>query len=54
MILAAKQENCLSEVLIIASILSLADPRERPFDQQEAADRAHLPFMMNALILLDF
>ncbi len=44
MILAAKQENCLSEVLIIASILSLADPRERPFDQQEAADRAHLPF----------
>lgn len=44
MILAAKQENCLSEVLIIASVLSLADPRERPFDQQEVADRAHLPF----------
>lgn len=44
MILAAKQENCLSEILIIASVLSLADPRERPFDQQEAADRAHLPF----------
>lgn len=44
MILAAKQENCLSEILIIASALSLADPRERPFDQQNAADQAHLPF----------
>ncbi len=44
MILAAKQENCLSELLIIASALSLQDPRDRPFEKQEAADRAHEPF----------
>ena len=44
MILAAKQENCLCEVLIIASALSVQDPRDRPFDRAEAADRAHQPF----------
>ncbi len=44
MILAAKQENCLHEMLIIASALSLQDPRERPFEQQQAADKAHQRF----------
>ncbi|HEY6044806.1 MAG TPA: ATP-dependent RNA helicase HrpA, partial [Nitrosospira sp.] len=44
MILAAKDENCLSEVLIIAAALSVQDPRERPFERQEAADRAHQRF----------
>jgi ATP-dependent helicase HrpA len=44
MILAAKDENCLSEILIIAAALSVQDPRERPFELQEAADRAHLRF----------
>ncbi len=44
MILAAKHENCLHEVLIIASALSLQDPRDRPFEQQAAADRAHQKF----------
>lgn len=44
MILAAKEENCLSEVLIIASALSVQDPRDRPFERQEAADRAHQRF----------
>ncbi len=44
MIIAAKQENCLAEVLIIASALSVQDPRDRPFDRAEAADRAHQPF----------
>ena len=39
MIIAAKQENCLAEVLIIASALSVQDPRDRPFDRAEAADR---------------
>lgn len=41
MILAAKKYNCLTEVLIIASALSIQDPRERPFDKQLAADEAH-------------
>lgn len=44
MILAAKDENCLTEILIIASALSLQDPRDRPFDKQDAADRAHAAF----------
>jgi len=45
MVLAAKQENCLHEVLIIASALSLQDPRDRPFEHQDAADQAHRRFM---------
>jgi len=44
MILAAQQENCLSEALIIASALSAQDPRERPLAAQEAADTAHRRF----------
>jgi ATP-dependent helicase HrpA len=44
MIIAAKQQNCLREVLIIAAALSVQDPRERPFEKSEAADRAHAKF----------
>lgn len=44
MIVAAKQENCLREVLVIASALSVQDPRERPYERAEAADRAHERF----------
>ncbi len=60
MIVAARQENCLSEVLIIASALSLQDPRDRPFEHQQAADQAHQPFrddrsdFMSYLKLWDF
>ena len=45
MILAAKRENCLTEILIIASVLSMQDPRERPMDKREAADNAHSKFI---------
>ncbi len=45
MILAAKQENCLHEILIIASALSLQDPRDRPFEHQAAADQAQRRFI---------
>ena len=44
MILAAERENCLAEVLIIAAVLEVDDPRERPFERAEAADRAHEQF----------
>ncbi len=44
MILAAKQQHCLNEILIIASALSVQDPRERPFERAEAADKAHERF----------
>jgi len=41
MILAAKKENCLREILIIGAALAIQDPRERPMDKREAADQAH-------------
>lgn len=44
MILSAKREGCLKEILIIASVLSIQDPRERPMDKREAADQAHAKF----------
>jgi ATP-dependent helicase HrpA len=43
-LLAGKQYQCLSEILVIASALSVQDPRERPLDRQEAADTAHKRF----------
>ena len=44
MLLAAKEQNALKEVTIIASALATQDPRERPLDQAAAADQAHLQF----------
>ena len=44
MILAAEDEQCLEEVLIITSALELRDPRDRPIDKQQAADKAHEQF----------
>lgn len=44
MVLAAYHENALPEVLIIAAALEVQDPRERPHDQQQAADSAHAQF----------
>ncbi len=41
MLIAAGRTGCLEEVLIIASALTIQDPRERPFDHQQAADNAH-------------
>ncbi len=44
LLLAGRQYQCLTEILIIASALSTQDPRERPLDRQEAADMAHKRF----------
>lgn len=44
MVLAAKHHGCLREVLIIASALSIQDPRERPSDKKQAADEKHRRF----------
>lgn len=44
MLLAAKDQNALREVTIIASALATQDPRERPMEQTAAADQAHLQF----------
>ena len=44
MCIAAKQFDCLRELLIIVSGLSIQDPRERPADKQHAADEKHRRF----------
>jgi ATP-dependent helicase HrpA len=44
LLLAGRQYFCLTEILIIASALSVQDPRDRPIDRQEAADAAHKRF----------
>ncbi|HDR9473531.1 ATP-dependent RNA helicase HrpA [Burkholderia multivorans] len=44
MILAARDQQSLREVLIIASALSVQDPRDRPIDAQDQADQAHRRF----------
>ena len=41
MLLQANKQNALREVLIIASALSIQDPRERPADKKQAADQMH-------------
>ena len=41
MLVAAKEQNCLTEMLVIVSALSIQDPRERPADQAQAADAKH-------------
>ncbi|HWA28598.1 MAG TPA: ATP-dependent RNA helicase HrpA [Lacunisphaera sp.] len=45
MILQAREEKALQEVLVIAAALSIQDPRERPLDQQQKADAAHRRFL---------
>ncbi|CAJ0782561.1 hypothetical protein LMG19083_00925 [Ralstonia psammae] len=44
MILAGRDHQCLREMLIIASALSVQDPRERPQELQQQADQAHRQF----------
>ncbi|NEA24473.1 ATP-dependent RNA helicase HrpA [Actinomadura bangladeshensis] len=44
MVLEADKNGCVREVLIIASALSIQDPRERPAEHQQAADEKHRRF----------
>lgn len=44
MILAARDQQALREVLVIASALSVQDPRDRPLEAQAQADEAHRRF----------
>ncbi|HTO05294.1 MAG TPA: DUF3418 domain-containing protein, partial [Opitutus sp.] len=45
MILQARAEKALREVLVIAAGLSIQDPRERPMEKQQQADAAHRRFV---------
>jgi len=44
MIVAAREQDCVAEVLVVAAALSVPDPRERPLERAQAADQAHLQF----------
>ncbi len=44
MILEARERQALAEVLVIASAMSVQDVRDRPIEQQQAADAAHKRF----------
>ncbi|MGH3715497.1 MAG: ATP-dependent RNA helicase HrpA [Micromonosporaceae bacterium] len=44
MVLEAERNDCVREVLVIVAGLSIQDPRERPADQQQAADASHARF----------
>jgi ATP-dependent helicase HrpA len=44
MILEARERNCLTEVLVIASALSGQDVRDRPMEQAQTADEKHKKF----------
>jgi ATP-dependent helicase HrpA len=44
MLLQARKEGCLAEMLILAAGLSVPDPRERPETAQEQANAAHKAF----------
>jgi ATP-dependent helicase HrpA len=44
MLVEAEQRGALRELLVLASFLSIQDPRERPADARQAADQAHAAF----------
>lgn len=44
MIIEANKEGCLEEITIIAAALSIQDPRERPAEKEEAADKMQAVF----------
>jgi ATP-dependent helicase HrpA len=45
MIVEAERLGCLNEISIIASALSIQDPRERPVDKQQQATQSHARFV---------
>lgn len=44
MLIEAAKEGVLKEMAVICAALSIQDPRERPLEKAEQADRAHGPF----------
>ncbi len=54
MILAAREQQCLTEMLIIAAALSVQDPRDRPMAEREASEAAHAKFADDKSEFLSF
>jgi ATP-dependent helicase HrpA len=46
MLIEAAERGALAEALILIAALSVADVRDRPLDQQQAADQAHAGFVV--------
>ncbi|MGW5382930.1 ATP-dependent RNA helicase HrpA [Nocardia sp. NPDC003963] len=46
MLVEAHRNGCLAEMLVIVAALSIQDVRERPADQQQAADAKHARFLV--------
>ena len=44
MLIEAQQEQCIPEMAVIAAALSIQDPRERPSEKTQEADRMHAIF----------
>jgi len=44
MVIEGHKQKSLSEMLIVASALSVQDPRERPHDKKQAADQKHAEY----------
>ncbi|OTQ29058.1 ATP-dependent RNA helicase HrpA [Gilliamella apicola] len=44
MLVEARRLGCTKEIMIITAALSIQDPRERPFDKQQASDEKHRRF----------
>ncbi len=44
MLLQAREEGAVSEMIVLAAALSVQDPRERPLDKEAQADQAHAVF----------
>ncbi len=44
MLVAARSEGCLEQMLVVAAALSVQDPRDRPLDKAAAADQRHAKF----------
>ena len=44
MLLEANDEGCIDQIAVIAAVLSIRDPRERPLEKTAAADQMHARF----------
>ncbi|HEY0499406.1 MAG TPA: ATP-dependent RNA helicase HrpA [Kutzneria sp.] len=54
MVVAAEENGCVREVMVIAAALSIQDPRERPTEQQQQAQEQHARFRDNDSDFISF
>jgi ATP-dependent helicase HrpA len=45
MLIEAQKEQCISDILVIAAVLSIQDPRERPLEKADEADQMQARFV---------